>query len=107
MKNFKTSVERTSYQSYPTIQEQEIKFVRLQFTDITAMLKNIAVSSKNMTASLKTVNPSTVHQSPVTTIEESIRTHSPTHLTRTVLSSSSVRSTTADDQTRSGSSIGL
>jgi glutamine synthetase len=30
------------------IQEQDIKFVRLQFTDINGMIKNLAVNSKNL-----------------------------------------------------------
>ena len=45
------------------IQEQDIKFVRLQFTDINGMLKNLAVSSKNIEQSLKTDNHSTAHPS--------------------------------------------
>src|SRR5674476_112186 len=49
MKNFKNSAWKEAVSKViKTIQEQEIKFVRLQFTDINGMLKNIAVSSKNM-----------------------------------------------------------
>src|SRR5450759_2793307 len=49
MKNFKDSVWKENVSKViQQIQEQEIKFVRLQFTDINGMLKNIAVSSKNL-----------------------------------------------------------
>ena len=49
MKNFKNPAWKEAVSKViQQIQEQEIKFVRLQFTDINGMLKNIAVSSKNM-----------------------------------------------------------
>ncbi|MCW3996971.1 MAG: glutamine synthetase family protein [Candidatus Bathyarchaeota archaeon] len=49
MKNFKDSVweeniERTCQQ----IKKDEIKFIRLQFTDINGIIKNLAVSAKNI-----------------------------------------------------------
>jgi glutamine synthetase len=49
MKNFKNPAWKEQVSKViKQIQEQEIKFVRLQFTDINGMLKNIAVSSKNL-----------------------------------------------------------
>ena len=42
------NLERKCDKSCQQIQEQDIKFVRLQFTDINGMLKNLAVSSKNI-----------------------------------------------------------
>jgi len=49
MKNFKNPAWKEQVTKViQQIKEQEIKFVRLQFTDINGMLKNIAVSSKNM-----------------------------------------------------------
>jgi glutamine synthetase len=49
MKNFKDAVWKENVtQIIKTIQENDIKFVRLQFTDINGMLKNLAVSSKNI-----------------------------------------------------------
>ena len=49
MKNFKDSVWKENVTKVvKEIQQQEIKFVRLQFTDINGMLKNLAVSSKSI-----------------------------------------------------------
>ncbi len=49
MKNYKDSVWKENVTNVvKQIQEQEIKFVRLQFTDINGMLKSLAVSSKNL-----------------------------------------------------------
>jgi glutamine synthetase len=49
MKNFKDAVWKENVTKVvKQIQEQDIKFVRLQFTDINGMLKNLAVSSKNI-----------------------------------------------------------
>jgi glutamine synthetase len=49
MKNFKNPAWKEAVSKViQQIQEQEIKFVRLQFTDINGMLKNIAVNSKNL-----------------------------------------------------------
>jgi glutamine synthetase len=49
MKNFKDAVWKENVTKVVnTIQENDIKFVRLQFTDINGMLKNLAVSSKNI-----------------------------------------------------------
>jgi len=49
MKNFKDSVWKENVTNVvKEIKQQEIKFVRLQFTDINGMLKNLAVSSKNI-----------------------------------------------------------
>ena len=46
MKNFKNPAWKEQVTKViQQIQEQEIKFVRLQFTDINGMLKNIAVNS--------------------------------------------------------------
>ena len=49
MKNFKNPAwkEQVSKVIQQT-QEQDIKFVRLQFTDINGMLKNLAINSKNL-----------------------------------------------------------
>ncbi len=47
MKNFKDATWKESVSKViQQIQEQEIKFIRLQFTDINGMLKNLAVSWK-------------------------------------------------------------
>ena len=49
MKNFKDATWKENVTKViQQIQEQEIKFIRLQFTDINGMLKNLAVSSKNI-----------------------------------------------------------
>ena len=49
MKDFKNSVWKEQVTKVvKQIQEQDIKFVRLQFTDINGMLKNLAVSAKNI-----------------------------------------------------------
>ncbi|MGD6810478.1 MAG: type I glutamate--ammonia ligase [Candidatus Bathyarchaeia archaeon] len=49
MKNFKDAVWKENVTKVVNIiQEKDIKFVRLQFTDINGMLKNLAVSSKNI-----------------------------------------------------------
>lgn len=49
MKNFKDANWKENVTKVvKEIQEQEIKFIRLQFTDINGMLKNLAVSSKNI-----------------------------------------------------------
>ena len=49
MKNFKDSVWKENVTNVvKEIKQQEIKFIRLQFTDINGMLKNLAVSSKNI-----------------------------------------------------------
>jgi len=49
MKNFKDAVWKKNISNVvKQIQEQEIKFVRLQFTDINGIIKNLAVNSKNI-----------------------------------------------------------
>ena len=49
MRNFKDATWKENVTKVvQQIQEQEIKFVRLQFTDINGLLKNLAVSSKNI-----------------------------------------------------------
>ena len=49
MKNFKDSVwKKNVTKVVQTINEQQIKFVRLQFTDINGIIKNLAVTSKNI-----------------------------------------------------------
>jgi glutamine synthetase len=49
MKNFKNPTWKEQVTNVvQQIQEKEIKFVRLQFTDINGFLKNLAVSSKNI-----------------------------------------------------------
>ena len=49
MNNFKDVIWRENVTNVvKQIQEQAIKFVRLQFTDINGMLKNLAVSSKSI-----------------------------------------------------------
>ena len=49
MRNFKDAAWKESVTKViQEIREQEIKFIRLQFTDINGMLKNLAVSSKNI-----------------------------------------------------------
>jgi len=49
LKNFKDAVWKKSVTSIVRqIQEQAIKFVRLQFTDINGLIKNLAVNSKNI-----------------------------------------------------------
>ncbi|MCL2641947.1 MAG: glutamine synthetase family protein [Candidatus Bathyarchaeota archaeon] len=49
MKNFNDVVWKENVTNVvKTIRENDIKFVRLQFTDINGMLKNLAVSSKNI-----------------------------------------------------------
>lgn len=49
MKNFKDATWKQNVTNViKQIREQEIKFVRLQFTDINGMLKNLAVNSKNI-----------------------------------------------------------
>ncbi len=58
MKNFKDSVWRENVTKVvQQIQEQEIKFIRLQFTDINGMLKNLAVSSKNVESMFENGQP--------------------------------------------------
>ena len=49
MKNFKDSVwEENVVKTCKQIKKYEIKFVRLQFTDINGIIKNLAVSAKNI-----------------------------------------------------------
>jgi glutamine synthetase len=49
MKNFKDTVWKENVTKVvQEIKEQDIKFVRLQFTDINGIIKNLAVSSKNI-----------------------------------------------------------
>src|SRR4030043_1396241 len=49
MNNFKDSVwKETVAKVSQEIREKEIKFVRLQFTDVNGILKNLSVSSKNI-----------------------------------------------------------
>jgi len=49
MRNFKDATWKENVTKViQEIREQEIKFIRLQFTDINGMLKNLAVSSKNI-----------------------------------------------------------
>ncbi len=49
MKNFKDPTWKKNVTNViQQVQEQDIKFVRLQFTDINGMLKNLAVNSKNL-----------------------------------------------------------
>jgi glutamine synthetase len=49
MKNFKDAVWKKNVSNVvKQIQEQDIKFVRLQFTDINGIIKNLAVASKNI-----------------------------------------------------------
>ena len=49
MRNFKDATWKENVTKViKQIQEQEIKFVRLQFTDINGLLKNLAVSAKNI-----------------------------------------------------------
>jgi glutamine synthetase len=49
LKNFKDAVwNKNVTDVVQQIQENEIKFVRLQFTDINGMIKNLAVASKNI-----------------------------------------------------------
>ncbi|NLE04553.1 MAG: type I glutamate--ammonia ligase [Crenarchaeota archaeon] len=49
MKNFKDAVWKENVTKVINqLQEQDIKFVRLQFTDMNGMLKSLAVSSKNI-----------------------------------------------------------
>ena len=49
MRNFKDAAWKESVTKViQQVQEQDIKYVRLQFTDINGMLKNLAVSSKNL-----------------------------------------------------------
>jgi glutamine synthetase len=51
MKNFKDSVWKENVDhAVKEIKKYEIKFVRLQFTDINGIVKNLAVSSKNIEA---------------------------------------------------------
>ena len=50
MKNFKDSIwEENVEKTCKQIKKYEIKFVRLQFSDINGIIKNLAVSSKNIT----------------------------------------------------------
>jgi len=49
MKNFKDAIWKKSVtEVVQSIREQDIKFVRLQFTDINGIIKNLAVTSKNI-----------------------------------------------------------
>jgi glutamine synthetase len=49
MKNFKDAVWKKNVSDVvKQVQEQDIKFVRLQFTDINGMIKNLAINSKNL-----------------------------------------------------------
>jgi glutamine synthetase len=49
MKNFKNAIWKEKVTEVTKkIQQEDIKFVRLQFTDINGMLKNLAVNSKNI-----------------------------------------------------------
>ena len=49
MKNFKDAIWKESVTKVvQSIKEQDIKFVRLQFTDINGIIKNLAVASKNI-----------------------------------------------------------
>ena len=51
MKNYKDAVWKENVdQAVKQIKKYEIKFVRLQFTDINGIVKNLAVSSKNIEA---------------------------------------------------------
>ncbi|HSQ49188.1 MAG TPA: type I glutamate--ammonia ligase [Candidatus Deferrimicrobiaceae bacterium] len=55
MKDFKNSVWKEQVTKVvKQIQELDIKFVRLQFTDINGMLKNLAVSAKNIESIFET-----------------------------------------------------
>jgi len=48
-KNFKDSTWKENVTKVvKKIKQQEIKFVRLQFTDINGIIKNLAVSAKNI-----------------------------------------------------------
>jgi len=58
MKNFKNSAWKEQVTKVvQQIQEQDIKFVRLQFTDINGFLKNLAVSSKNVESMFENGQP--------------------------------------------------
>ena len=58
MKNFKDAVWKENVNKVvKETQEQEIKFVRLQFTDINGMLKNLAVNSKNLESMFENGQP--------------------------------------------------
>jgi len=60
MRNFKDAVWKQKVtEVVKRIHENEIKFVRLQFTDINGMVKSIAVNSKNIEASSRTASLST------------------------------------------------
>ncbi|MGZ4851473.1 MAG: glutamine synthetase beta-grasp domain-containing protein, partial [Candidatus Bathyarchaeia archaeon] len=49
MKNYKDATWKENVTKVTQqIREQEIKFIRLQFTDINGILKNLAVSGKNI-----------------------------------------------------------
>ena len=49
MKNFKDATWKENVEhAVKEIKKYEIKFVRLQFTDINGIIKNLAVSSKNI-----------------------------------------------------------
>src|SRR4030066_953910 len=49
MKNFRDAVWKENVTKVvQQIREQDIKFVRLQFTDINGIIKNLAVASKNI-----------------------------------------------------------
>ncbi len=55
MKNFKDATWKKNVTNIvQQIQEQDIKFVRLQFTDINGIIKNLAVSSKNIESIFET-----------------------------------------------------
>ncbi len=58
MKNFKNAAWKENVTKViQQIQEQDIKFVRLQFTDINGLLKNLAVNSKNLEAMFENGQP--------------------------------------------------
>src|SRR5512136_3279293 len=49
MKNFKDAIWKENVTNVvQKIKDQDIKFVRLQFTDINGIIKNLAVTSKNI-----------------------------------------------------------
>jgi glutamine synthetase len=58
MKNFKDAVWKENVtEAVKQIKKYEIKFVRLQFTDINGIIKNLAVSSKNIEAIFENGQP--------------------------------------------------
>ena len=58
MKNFKDNIWKENVaRVVKEIREQEIKFIRLQFTDINGLIKNLAVSSKNIESMFENGQP--------------------------------------------------